>query len=231
MTEIFIVEDETVIRDNIRFALEKEGYTAKPLSDGKEAWEAFQKAPPDLILLDITMPRMDGLELCRRIRSINEQVPILFLSSRDEELDRIIGLEMGGDDYLCKPFSVRELMVRIKVILKRARQDSRIAEDFIRTGNLTLSSARGLCRWGDKPVPLTITEFRILEELVREPGIIRTREQLMHAAFPDDLYANERALDSHIKRIRKKILLTDPAFNDIDTIYGLGYRWNGGPSP
>jgi DNA-binding response OmpR family regulator len=231
MPNIYIVDDEDVIRDNLGFALKKEGYTVSPHPNGQEAWEAFQKAPPDLVLLDIMMPKMDGLELCRRIRKIDEHVPILFLSSRDEELDRIIGLEMGGDDYLCKPFSIRELLVRIKVILKRARQDSRKEDEFIRTGDLTLSTARGLCRWKDQPAALTITEFRILEELVREPGLIRTREQLMHAAFPEDLYANERALDSHIKRIRKKIQVSDPLFEGIDTIYGLGYRWNGGRVP
>lgn len=228
---LFVVDDEDSIRENLGFALKKEGYAVSPHPNGQSAWEAFQLSPPDLLLLDIMMPKMDGLELCRRIRSINEQVPILFLSSRDEELDRIIGLEMGGDDYLCKPFSIRELLVRIKVILRRSRQEIRKEEEYYKTGSLTLSPARGLCRWKDSPVTLTITEFRILEDLVREPGLIRSREQLMHAAFPEDLYANERALDSHIKRIRKKLQVNDPSFDGIDTIYGLGYRWNGKADP
>ena len=228
MATIFVIDDEKTLVENISIALKKEGYIPEPYYNGLEAWEKFQKKRPDLIILDIMMPRMDGLELCRKIRGVDESVPVIFLSSRDDELDRIIGLEMGGDDYLCKPFSMKELMVRIKIILKRSERYNSSAADSrheMEMGPLKLNTATGRCFWKDSGLILTVTELRILESLLDPIDTIKTREQLMKAAFPEDCYINERAMDSHIKRLRKKFVNADPCFDAVETVYGLGYRF------
>ncbi|MCU0303714.1 MAG: response regulator transcription factor [Thermoanaerobaculales bacterium] len=225
---VAIVEDEQNIRDNVAFALKREGYRVESFADGVAAWESFERSLPDLVVLDIIMPRMDGLELCRRVRSLSQTVPIVFLTSRDEEFDRVLGLELGADDYLCKPFSMRELVARVKVLFRRlALVNDRTAddEDLFTIGQLVLDLRRYTARWREHNVPLTVTEFMMLHALVRRPGHVKTRQQLMEQGYPHDTYVSDRTIDSHIKRIRKKFTGLDPDFDRIETVYGLGYRY------
>lgn len=233
MGTIAIVEDEQNIRDNVSFALKREGYRVETYPDGLAAWQAFERALPDLAILDIIMPRMDGLELCRRLRSVSETLPIIFLTSRDEEFDRVLGLELGADDYLCKPFSVRELAARVKVLFRRLSlindQSSADEEELLEVDGLVLDLRRYVARWRERTVPLTVTEFMMLHALVRRPGHVKTRQQLMEQGYPHDTYVSDRTIDSHIKRIRKKFLGLDADFERIETVYGLGYRWTEGP--
>jgi two-component system, OmpR family, response regulator ChvI len=227
---IAVVDDEDNIRETVAFALRREGYEAVMFRDGMEAWEAFQERLPTLAILDIMMPRMDGLELCRKLRSRSEVLPIIFLTSRDEELDRILGLELGADDYLCKPFSMRELIARVKVLLRRLSlsQEPRSKEAEsppLRSGPLELDLHRYLVTWHSKPVDLTVTEFMMLHSLVRHPGHVKSRKQLTKEGYSHDTYVSDRTIDSHIKRLRRKFEEVDPAFAAIETVYGVGYRW------
>jgi two-component system response regulator ChvI len=226
---VAVVDDEDNIRETVGFALRRDGYPIELYATGLEAWRAFQKALPGLVILDITMPEMDGLELCRRIRGLSETTPIIFLTSRDEELDRVLGLEIGADDYLCKPFSMRELLARVKVLFRRAAIDhgaSRPAADApFRHGDLELDLQRYSVRWKGQQVNLTVTEFMMLQALVRHPGHVKTRTQLHQDGYPHDAYVSDRTIDSHIKRLRRKFEESDPSFDSIDTVYGLGYRW------
>jgi two-component system response regulator ChvI len=226
---VAVVDDEEHLRATVSKALRREGYRTRVYADGVEAWEGFEKSPPDLLILDIIMPRMDGLELCRRVRAVSAELPVMFLTSRDEEFDRVLGLELGADDYLCKPFSLRELVARVKVLLRRAglRPVGREppAEEPVATGALVLDTRKFAADYGGRPVRLTVTEFRILASLAREPGVVRSREQLLADAFPQDSYMSDRTVDCHIKRIRKKMAEAQPGFDRIETLYGLGYRW------
>ena len=226
--KIAVIDDEKNLCQSIEYALGLEDYDTVLYHDGASAWEGLGREMPDLIILDIVMPRMDGLELCKRIRDINKYVPIIFLTSKDEELDRVLGLEIGADDYLTKPFSMRELMSRVKALFRRMRlqQVPQSQEPVLSAPPLTLWLDRVKCQVHGDFLDLTITEFRILESLIRAEGAPRTREQLMHAAFPDDLYINDRSADSHIKRIRKKLGPYPECSAMIETIYGLGYRLN-----
>ena len=237
MAKIAVVDDEKKIREIISIALKKEYHEISEYSDGLTAWEHFQSSIPDLIILDILMPRMNGLELCKKIRntSYGKNIPIIFLSSKDEEIDRILGLESGGDDYVCKPFSIRELMARLHSGLRRtnaSREESfptgEIADENTEsasTNPLFIDENRHIARWKRKILELTVTEFRILKLLSGNPGFIKSREQLMEAAFPEDRFPNDRAADSHIKRIRQKFLEADKNFTELESVYGLGYRW------
>jgi two-component system response regulator ChvI len=228
---IALVDDEENLRETVGLALRRAGYRVEAFTDGLEAWQSFERGLPDLAVLDITMPRMDGLELCRRLRALSERLPILFLTSRDEELDRVLGLELGADDYLCKPFSMRELVARVKVLLRRAawreapdgqgEADERVLE----AGRLRLDLRRYQAHWAGAPVALTVTEFTLLQALARHPGHVKSRAQLLQEAYPNDAYVSDRTIDSHVKRLRKKLAEADPAFDPIETIYGLGYRW------
>lgn len=228
---VALVDDEENIRETVGFALRREGYRVEVYPDGQAAWEAFQETPADVVILDIMMPRMDGLELCRRLRARSEELPILFLTSRDEELDRVLGLELGADDYLVKPFSMRELMARIKVLFRRlalARrgQDGSASDDEILVvGDLELDLRRYTVHWCGEPVQLTVTEFLILQALARHPGHVKTRQHLMDEGYPHETYVSDRTIDSHIKRLRKKLAAADPDFDAIETVYGLGYRY------
>jgi two-component system, OmpR family, response regulator ChvI len=230
---VAIVDDEEHLRITVSRALRGEGYRTAVYSDGAQAWQSFQKELPDLAILDIIMPRMDGLELCRRIRATSETVPVMFLTSRDEEFDKVLGLELGADDYLCKPFSLRELAARVKVLFRRAgvrpvEKESEAAEgESVAVGPLELDTRRYTAAWRGNPVRLTVTEFRILQALARQPGFVRTREQLLAEAFPQDAYMSDRTIDCHIRRIRGKIEALDDGFDGIETLYGLGYRLRG----
>jgi two-component system response regulator ChvI len=230
---IALVDDEENIRETVGYALRREGYQVDVYADGLAAWESFGKdGLPEVAVLDIMMPRMDGLELCRRLRQRSERLPIIFLTSRDEEFDRVLGLELGADDYLCKPFSMRELVARVKVLLRRLALGERKAdgdgEKLLDVGELCLDLRRYTALWKHAPVPLTVTEFMILHALVRHPGHVKTRQQLMQEGYPHDTYVSDRTIDSHIKRLRRKMTDHDPDFDAIETVYGLGYRYREG---
>jgi two-component system response regulator ChvI len=227
MARIAVVDDEANIRETVAFALRREGYEVEAYADGADAATAFEDKMPDLAILDILMPRMDGLELCRRIRAASETVPIIFLTSRDDEVDRILGLELGADDYLVKPFSMRELVARVRVLFRRAARRATVSRDdeTLLIGSLELDAQRFTVRWKGKPIDLTVTEFMMLQALVRHPGHVKTRRQLTREGYPHDNYVSERTIDSHVKRIRKKFEAVDPQFDRIDTVYGMGYRY------
>jgi two-component system response regulator ChvI len=229
-TVVAVVDDEDNIRETVGFALRREGYPVELYSTGLEAWRAFQQKLPGLAVLDIMMPEMDGLELCRKIRAVSETTPIIFLTSKDDELDRVLGLEIGADDYLCKPFSMRELLARVKVLFRRAAIDQNTsprpaADAPLRHGDLELDLQRYSVRWKGVPLSLTVTEFMMLHALVRYPGHVKTRKQLHQDGYPHDAYVSDRTIDSHIKRVRRKFEEADASFDRIETVYGLGYRW------
>ncbi len=234
---IALVDDVEDLRETVGFALRREGYRVDTFADGAAAWEAWcdggeRPAPgalPDLVVLDILMPRMDGLELCRRLRAVSETLPIVFLTSKDEELDRVLGLELGADDYLCKPFSLRELVARVKVLFRRlallpGAGGGEAAHQLV-AGDLCLDLDRYEARWRDRPLRLTVTEFLILRALARRPGHVKNREQLIAEGYPHDTYVSDRTIDSHIKRLRRKLAEAAPGSDPIETVYGLGYRW------
>lgn len=224
MARILVVDDDAHIREVVRFALEKAGHEVGEAADGRAALDAFARSPADLVVLDILMPELDGLEVCRELRRTSE-VPILFLSSRDEELDRVLGLEMGADDYVVKPFSPRELVARVKGILRRATTrmpeagDSKRVKSF---GPLRLDADRFECSWGGTPVTLTVTEFGLLQSLLGMPGKVYTRDELVERAYGDGHHITDRTVDSHIRRIRKKFKTAGG--EPVETVYGLGYR-------
>jgi two-component system response regulator ChvI len=227
---IWIVDDEEHIRETVSYALAKASYRVKTHADGAAAWEAFSTdEEPSAIILDVTMPGMDGLELCKKIRGHDSQVPILFLSSRDDEIDRILGLEIGGDDYVTKPFSLRELETRIRVILRRVGKampaDQEISStEALTRGPLTLDLDRFETLWNGDEVELTVTEFRIVHCLAEFPGHVKSREQLMERAYPETTFVHPRTIDTHIKRIRRKFHALDPSFDALGTVHGVGYR-------
>jgi two-component system response regulator ChvI len=227
MYTVAIVDDEQNIRETVSYALTKEGYKTLEFANGQEAWDVLQHNLPDLIILDIIMPMMDGLQLCRKLRGISEGLPIIFLTSKDEEFDRVLGLEIGADDYLCKPFSMRELVTRVKVLFRRFMLGSREEENAqcLTVDSLHLDLLRYTVKWKGNALPLTITEFMLLQSLIKKPGIVKTRDQLMEEAYPDNIYVSDRTIDSHIKRLRKKFTAVDDSFSHIETVYGLGYRY------
>lgn len=225
---IAVVEDEETIREGICLALRRDLCEPLPFADGQAAWEALQAALPDLAVLDIGLPRMDGLELCRRLRARSERLPIIFVTSREEEFDRILGLEIGADDYLCKPFSMRELMARVKVLLRRAAHSGgarQPSDEAFTTGDLVVDPVRLSVSWKGAPVGLTVTEFLLVQALARRPGAVLSRDQLMDAAYPDRTTVSDRTIDSHVKRIRRKFVAIDAEFEGIDAVYGAGYRY------
>ena len=229
---VALVDDEENIRETVGFALRREGYAVDTHPDGLAAWEQFEAQLPDLAVIDILMPRLDGLELCRRLRARSRTLPIIFLTSRDDEFDRVLGLELGADDYLCKPFSMRELVARVKVLFRRLALMEEHAEprleELLRIDELELDLQRYTASWRRQEIQLTVTEFQILRALVRHPGHVKTRAQLMHEGYPHDTFVSERTIDSHIKRIRRKFTDADDAFAHVETVHGLGYRYRPG---
>ncbi len=228
---IALVDDDRNILTSVSIAMQAEGYVTRVYSDSEAALQAILDNPPDLGIFDIKMPKMDGLELLRRVRE-KSNLPVIFLTSKDEELDEALGLAMGADDYIKKPFSQRLLIARVKSILRRleltrdASQDQDVEgmEPLVR-GALKMDPARHVVTWKDKNVTLTVTEFMILETLANRPGVVKSRNQLMDAAYQDDVYVDDRTIDSHIKRLRRKFREVDPEFDAIDTLYGAGYRY------
>jgi len=225
---VAVVEDEPTIRAAVCTALRNDGHRTESFDDGIVAWEALSKALPDLAILDIGIPRMDGLDLCRRLRSRSEQLPIVFVTSREEEFDRVLGLEIGADDYLCKPFSMRELMARVKVLLRRAAlvegAGRAVGDGLTVVGELTLDPLQVSATWKGRALGLTVTEFLLLQALARRPGVVKTRDQLMDDAYPDRVSVSDRTIDSHVKRIRRKFEAIDREFAAIEGVYGAGYR-------
>jgi len=224
---VAIVEDEETIREAITVALRKAGYASQSYGDGLDAWMAFGAKLPDLVILDIGVPRMDGLEVCRRLRGVAESLPIIFVTSREEEFDRVLGLEIGADDYVCKPFSMRELIARVKALLRRASSSSERTphEEPVVAGALAMDPLRLSVTWNGIPVPLTVTEFMLLQALASRPGVVKTRAQLMDSAYPDRVSVTDRTIDSHVKRIRRKVQAVDERFDGLQAVYGAGYRF------
>ncbi|HYK06105.1 MAG TPA: response regulator transcription factor [Thermoanaerobaculia bacterium] len=226
---VAFVDDEESLRTTVALALQRDGFRVETFADGLEALTRFERALPDLAILDIIMPRLDGLELCRRLRARSEHLPILILSSKDEELDRVLGLELGADDYLCKPFALRELLARVKALLRRARlrqePEGGEEEQIVEAGDLRLDLRRFEARWHGQTLALTLTEFSLLEALARRPGIVKSRTQLLRDAYPHDVHVAERTIDTHIKRLRKKLSDAAPGSDPVDTVHGLGYRF------
>jgi len=229
---IALVDDDRNILTSVSIALQAEGFLTRVYSDGETALKALIENPPDLAIFDIKMPRMDGLELLRRLRE-KSMTPVIFLTSKDDELDEALGLAMGADDYISKPFSQRLLIARIRAILRRAElaqsgtagEEESAAGALVR-GRLAMDTARHRVTWNGENVTLTVTEFLILETLAQRPGIVKTRNQLMDAAYHDDIYVDDRTIDSHIKRVRRKFRQIDPEFDAIETLYGAGYRFS-----
>ncbi|MEI9902110.1 MAG: response regulator transcription factor [Hyphomicrobium sp.] len=228
---IALVDDERNILTSLRMALEAEGYKVRTYNDGVSALEALTEDPADLGIFDIKMPRMDGMELLRRVRQRSD-MPVIFLTSKDEEIDELFGLKMGADDYVAKPFSQRLVVERVKAVLRRFQpKDTPAATPEIEAarvlerGKLKLDPERHNCHWDNKPVTLTVTEFLILQALAQRPGVVKTRDALMDAAYDDQVYVDDRTIDSHIKRLRKKFKQVDDNFDVIETLYGVGYRF------
>lgn len=228
---ITLVDDDQNILTSVSMALESEGFEVITYSDGSAALEGLNANPTDLAVLDIKMPRMDGMELLRRLREKHD-FPVIFLTSKDDEIDEMLGLKMGADDYIKKPFSQRLLIERIKTILRRveavhkARKGVEDDDGVIIRGRLKLDPVRHVCEWDGHDVKLTVTEFMILEALGHRPGHVKSRDQLMDIAYNDDVYVDDRTIDSHIKRLRKKFRQVDPEFDGIETLYGVGYRYS-----
>ena len=224
---IALVDDDRNILTSVTMALEAEGFEVRTYADGDEALRGLASAPADLAVLDIKMPRMDGMELlsCLRQRS---KTPVIFLTSKDDEVDEVLGLRMGADDYITKPFSQRLLIERIRAVLRRvelADADPAGAGKVTVRGDLVLDPQRHMCKWQATEVNLTVTEFLILQALANRPGLVKSRDQLMDAAYGENIYVDDRTIDSHIKRLRKKFKDVDPEFGQIETLYGIGYRY------
>ena len=232
---IALVDDDRNILTSVSIALQAEGFLTRVYTDGQTALRAFADNPPDLGVFDIKMPQMDGMELLRRVRETSA-MPVIFLTSKDDELDEALGLAMGADDYISKPFSQRLLIARIRALLRRqdlargaGTAPAEAGEEevpLIERGRLVMDPARHKVLWDDKDVTLTVTEFLILEALAQRPGVVKSRNQLLDVAYQDDVYVDDRTIDSHIKRIRRKFRAVDPEFDAIETLYGVGYRFD-----
>ncbi len=231
MPTIALVDDDENILASLKIFFEAEGYTVRTYTDGAAALTALAETPPDIAILDIKMPRMDGVEVLRRLRQ-GSNLPVILLTSKDEEMDEVVGFNVGADDYIKKPFSQRLLNERVKALLRRTRAltgapggESNDKKPIVR-GELTLDPNRHACTWKGEQVRLTVTEFLILQALAQRPGYVKSRDQLMDAAYDDQVYVDDRTIDSHIKRLRKKFRDIDDTFDAIETLYGVGYRYN-----
>lgn len=229
MTTIALVDDDRSILTSVSMSLEAEGYSTVTYTNGASALEALQENEPDAAIIDIKLPRMDGMELLRRMR-LTSQVPIIVLSSKDQEMDQLLGFKMGADDYLTKPVSHRVLLERLAAVLRRVRlgvvcavNDN--AAGIVRYGSLYLDPDRHACRWNDQEVALTVTEFKILQVLAQRPGVVKSRDAIIDAAYGDMSYVSDRTIDGHIKRLRTKLEMIDSTFDSIETLYGVGYRF------
>lgn len=231
MSKIALVDDDRNILTSVAMTLEAEGFDVVTYNDGQAALDGFNKSLPDLAVLDIKMPRMDGMDLLQRLRQ-KSQLPVIFLTSKDDEIDEVLGLRMGADDYVKKPFSQRLLVERIRSLLRRqeAIENNEVGDTeetkVIERGNLRMDPLRHSVSWKGTDVSLTVTEFLLLQALAQRPGFVKSRDQLMDVAYDDQVYVDDRTIDSHIKRLRKKMRTADDDFASIETLYGIGYRYN-----
>ena len=232
MSRIALVDDDRNILTSVSMTLEAEGFEVETFNDGQSALDAFNHRLPDMAVLDIKMPRMDGMDLLQRLRQKTSTLPVIFLTSKDDEIDEDLGLRMGADDYVKKPFSQRLLVERIRALLRRqeviANDDLGNPEEskIMQRGELTMDPLRHAVTWKGKDVSLTVTEFLLLQALAQRPGFVKSRDQLMDVAYDDQVYVDDRTIDSHIKRLRKKMRTADNEFSAIETLYGIGYRYN-----
>jgi two-component system response regulator ChvI len=226
---IALVDDDRNILTSVAMTLEQEGFQVRTYTDGESALQGLLSRPVDLAVLDIKMPRMDGLELLQKLRQ-RSSLPVIFLTSKDDELDELMGLRLGADDYITKPFSQRLLIERIRALLRRneasrAEGSGAPAGGVLMRGDLLLDETKHTCTWKGKPVQLTVTEFLLVKALALRPGMVKNRDQLIDAAYGENIYVDDRTIDSHVKRIRKKFRAVDPDFAQIETLYGIGYRF------
>lgn len=227
---IALVDDDRNILTSVSIALESEGYRVETYTDGASALDGLMARPPNLAIFDIKMPRMDGMELLRRLRQKSD-LPVIFLTSKDDEIDELFGLKMGADDFITKPFSQRLLVERVKAVLRRVAARDGTAKPAgqqaksLERGQLVMDQERHTCTWKGEPVTLTVTEFLILHSLAQRPGVVKSRDTLMDAAYDEQVYVDDRTIDSHIKRLRKKFKAVDDSFEMIETLYGVGYRF------
>ena len=231
MARITLVDDDENIVTSVSLALESQGHTVKAYHDGASGLAALENDPPDLVILDVKMPRMDGMEVLRRLRRTSD-IPVIILTSKDDEIDELLGFNLGADDYMHKPYSQRLLIERVKAVLRRAggpagdeEDEGEAAPKPLKRGSLTLDPARHDCLWNGLPVKLTVTEFLLIQALAQRPGFVKSRDNLMDAAYDDQVYVDDRTIDSHIKRMRRKFREVDPEFDAIETLYGVGYRY------
>ena len=225
VSKIALVDDDQNILTSVSLALEAEGFIVDKYIDGEQGLNGIKRRPPDLLVLDVKMPKLDGIEVLERLRKTSN-LPVIFLTSKDDEVDEAMGLRIGADDYIKKPFSQRLLIERIKAILRRVNSDSQIdPEALITRGDLVMDTSRHSSKWKGEDVKLTVTEFLILKDLSQRSGMVKTRDQLMDAAYGETIYVDDRTIDSHIKRLRKKFKLVDKKFEQIETLYGVGYRY------
>ncbi|WP_181872396.1 response regulator transcription factor [Phyllobacterium bourgognense] len=230
MQTIALVDDDRNILTSVSIALESEGYRVETYTDGASALDGLMARPPNLAIFDIKMPRMDGMELLRRLRQKSD-LPVIFLTSKDDEIDELFGLKMGADDFITKPFSQRLLVERVKAVLRRVAARESAAKPgspqtkSLERGQLVMDQERHICTWMGEPVTLTVTEFLILHSLAQRPGVVKSRDALMDAAYDEQVYVDDRTIDSHIKRLRKKFKVVDDDFDMIETLYGVGYRF------
>jgi len=231
MSKIALVDDDRNILTSVSMTLESEGFEVETYNDGQSALDAFNRRLPDMAVLDIKMPRMDGMELLQRLRQ-KTNMPVIFLTSKDDEIDEILGLRMGADDYVKKPFSQRLLVERIRTLLRRKDVQNGIEvpeteeTKVLVRGELIMDPLRHSVSWKGQDVTLTVTEFLLLQALAQRPGFVKSRDQLMDVAYDDQVYVDDRTIDSHIKRLRKKMRMVDDSFTAIETLYGIGYRYN-----
>jgi two-component system response regulator ChvI len=235
MLTIALVDDDRNTLTSVSIAFETEGYRVMTYTDGVSALDGFKTGPPDLAILDIKMPRMDGMEALRRLRQ-KSNIPVIFLTSKEEEIDELFGLKMGADDFIRKPFSQRLLVERVKALLRRRTPKDHAASKeahakAIECGQLRMDPERHSCSWKNQPVTLTVTEFLILQALVSRPGVVKSRNALMDVAYDDQVYVDDRTIDSHVKRLRKRFKSTDSEFDMIETLYGVGYRFKESLTP
>ena len=226
---IALVDDDRNILTSLSMTLEQEGYSVRTYTDGESALQGLMAKPADLAVLDIKMPRMDGMELLQRLRA-RSAMPVIFLTSKDEEVDEVMGLRLGADDYITKPFSQRLLLERIRALLRRnevtrAEANGQVPGGLLVRGDLTLDETKHSCMWKGKPVQLTVTEFLLVKTLSIRPGLVKNRDQLIDAAYGENIYVDDRTIDSHVKRVRKKFRAVDDDFAQIETLYGIGYRY------
>ncbi|MRG71313.1 response regulator [Alphaproteobacteria bacterium HT1-32] len=226
---VALVDDDQNIVASVSMALEAEGFKVDTYADGEEALAGLMRKPPELAVLDIKMPRMDGMELLGKLKQ-NSSLPVIFLTSKDDEIDELLGLRMGADDYIKKPFSQRLLIERIRAVIRRYETQSvadaeESSKNVIRRDGLMMDPGRHLCTWNGEQIDLTVTEFLILQALARRPGHVKNRDQLIDAAYGEHIYVDDRTIDSHIKRLRKKFRVVDDEFGQIETLYGVGYRY------